>query len=354
MNTATSTQYNAQHDYNTSSIGLASSKSISEALYCIPPDLPRDVWVRIAASLYSELGETGYEMFLNWSSGGSSFKPVDALSTWRSVKRLDQIKIATLFFYARQYGYSRVVAPATAAELRNRSKSNERAEKKERQHHARKYDFAHRIARDILANSTPLSECEGTSAHLYLQKRLSNHPLPLLGDDIRYHPWLIYHDNRGMKSEYPALIGVVRDTEGEVCSLHRTYLTENGDKAAVESPKKLTPSIGRDVTGGGIYTAQSFASRIVVTEGIENALALSIGLSIPAVAAISAHGLARFQPRTGIQHVVIGADNDHNHAGQCAAHKLQARLQQQGISSKVMLPDRAGTDWVDELAGGEV
>ena len=48
-------------------------ETIRAALDCIPPDLPRDEWARIAMALKSELGDAGFEVFDAWSQSGATY-----------------------------------------------------------------------------------------------------------------------------------------------------------------------------------------------------------------------------------------------------------------------------------------
>jgi putative DNA primase/helicase len=70
---------------------------IEAALACIPADLPRAEWARIAAALKHELGDCGFDLFDAWSQRGQSYKAADARSTWRSLSASGGITIATLF-----------------------------------------------------------------------------------------------------------------------------------------------------------------------------------------------------------------------------------------------------------------
>jgi len=73
-----------------------------EALHAIPPDLPRDEWVRVlmagsAAGLSSDELEA-------WSSSGGSYNPRDFGSTVRSIKPGGGIGPGTLFKMAAEHG----------------------------------------------------------------------------------------------------------------------------------------------------------------------------------------------------------------------------------------------------------
>ena len=196
----------------------------------------------------------------------------------------------------------------------------------------------------VIGESMPISAGPAEVARRYLINRLGELPdtLPLL----RYHSALRYYHDGKRQGEYPALIGEVRNVTGRVVTLHRTYLTEDGRKAPVESPKKIMGVPQGSCTGAAIRLHQA-TEEIIVAEGIETALALSRMLSLPAWAAISAHGMENILLPDKVRAVHIGADNDRSGRGQDAAERLGRRLASRGVSVWIHTPDKAGTDWAD-------
>jgi putative DNA primase/helicase len=77
--------------------------SINEALYCIPSDISRDEWVKVAQALKSN-GET-FETFDTWSSSAANYKSSDCMAVWKSISSHGGIGIGTLFHIAKQYGF---------------------------------------------------------------------------------------------------------------------------------------------------------------------------------------------------------------------------------------------------------
>jgi putative DNA primase/helicase len=84
-----------------------------------------------------------------------------------------------------------------------------------------------------------------------------------------------------------------------------------------------------------------------IAEGIETALCASLRFQIPTWAAISAIGLERRTPPTGIDQLIIFGDNDTGHTGQAAAFALAKRMHNAGITVDVRIPTNPGTDWAD-------
>ncbi len=81
----------------------------------------RDVWVKIGMALKSELGESGRELWDEWSQSADNYNPRDAADVWRSIRADGKVGIATLFFEAKQQGWKddgrrHTLTPAELAE----------------------------------------------------------------------------------------------------------------------------------------------------------------------------------------------------------------------------------------------
>ena len=75
------------------------SDQISSALsFCDPED--RQTWYQMGMAIKSELGEGGKDIWLQWSSLGSTYNLKDALSVWRGLGINGGIRIGTLMFEA--------------------------------------------------------------------------------------------------------------------------------------------------------------------------------------------------------------------------------------------------------------
>jgi putative DNA primase/helicase len=146
----------------------------------------------------------------------------------------------------------------------------------------------------------------------------------------------------------PAMIAVVRNREGRADTLHRTFLSRDGDrwvKAQIEKPKKLMPGV-RKLKGSAIRLFE-VGGVVGIAEGIETALACSKRFQVATWAAISSNIMQSFEPPAGIRCVFIFGDNDINRAGQKAAGKLAERLLSEGYDVKIEISPKPGTDWAD-------
>ena len=86
-----------------------------------------------------------------------------------------------------------------------------------------------------------------------------------------------------------------------------------------------------------------------IAEGVETALAAFELFGVPTWAALSAGGLAAFQPPPGLKRLHVYADNDENFVGQQAAYALARRLSGIGVAVEIAIPPAPGTDWLDIL-----
>lgn len=176
----------------------------------------------------------------------------------------------------------------------------------------------------------------------YLKRRLGFVPEGL---GLRCHPGLDYYEGTEKVGNFPAMIAAVWLND-RVVGLHRTFLTNDGHKAPVPSPKKLLTCV-ESIAGAAIRLGPA-APVMGVAEGIETALAAGAAFAMPVWATISANGMDSFEPPVGTEHVEIFADHDVNGTGQLAAFKLLNRLALRShITGAVHIPPMPGTDWAD-------
>lgn len=142
------------------------------------------------------------------------------------------------------------------------------------------------------------------------------------------------------------MVARVVNAAGKPVSLHRTYLTDDGQKAAVPIPRKLmTPT--EKLSNVSIRFAPPIDGWLGVAEGIETALCAAIRFQVPMWSCISAGMLRSFRPPEGVRLLFIMGDNDVSFTGQEAAYWLAKTVSQNGIECRVHIPDDPGTDWAD-------
>lgn len=159
-------------------------------------------------------------------------------------------------------------------------------------------------------------------------------------DDLFFHPQLPHWP---LKTNMPAMLGVVKNLYGDVIGIHRTYLDGATQKKADIKPNKMM--LG-NISGGAVrlYKANQ---KVGIAEGIESAIAAQKLFRIPTWAALSTAGIINIQFPGTIKEVVIFVDNDE--PGISAGIKLEERLKQQGILTSVAVPAMPGWDFNDQL-----
>lgn len=206
--------------------------------------------------------------------------------------------------------------------------------------------------------SVPLLDRDAEPARLYLARRgISIRP----PDALRFHSSLSYYDGEKRIGEFPAIIAMVSGTQGNPVTIHRTYLTQDGKKAPVESPKKLMSyPKDRKIIGGAIRLVDT-GPVLAVAEGLETALAVLEGTGLPVWCAVNALLLENFVPPPGVNRVIVFGDKDRpteQHPkghGQEAAKQLVQRLWEMGIKASAIVPageippGQKSLDWLDIL-----
>ncbi len=196
-------------------------------------------------------------------------------------------------------------------------------------------------AQKIAAIKKILSECvvvrRDDPVWAYLNRRTGIENVP---PDIKFHRSL-YHSDGGA---HPAMVAIMRGYDGKGVSLHRTYLTKEGEKADVGKVKKITE--GLPLSGSSVRLSR-IQKCIGIAEGIESSLRAGIIFGVPTWAATSANLMENWMPPDGVEEVVVMADNDNNFVGQSAAFNLARRLSMKKYSVRVEVPAISGTDFAD-------
>jgi putative DNA primase/helicase len=170
---------------------------------------------------------------------------------------------------------------------------------------------------------------------------------------LKFHPSLNYWSDGDFVGEFPAMLAAVTNPTGDLVTVHRTFLTDDGHKAPVPTPKKLAPAAG-SLRGASIKigtpTARQDATlNLGIAEGVETALAASKLFGVPVWSAVSASNLKSFSPPASVKNIYIFADNDLNQVGQKASQELGERLTHAGHVVRIRTPEQAGKDWADIL-----
>ena len=171
----------------------------------------------------------------------------------------------------------------------------------------------------------------------YLNRRTGIDTAP---PDLRFHPGM-WHPDGGV---FPVMLAKMRYPDGTGASIHRTYLTADGEKAPVTKAKLFMP--GKPLNTAAVRLSEP-AERLGIAEGIETALAASIHFQTPVWAATNAGLLEAWVPPAGTTEILIAGDNDASWTGQAAAYALARRLVRDGFAVEVQIPDATNRDWAD-------
>ncbi len=109
---------------------------VRSALLCIPPDVDRETWVRLAMACKSELDSAGFELWDDWSRAGRDYNEADARDTWRSIKAGGRVRIGTLFAIAKEHGFRFPEADGVQTSAPDLAALQRAAEEKQRQRDA--------------------------------------------------------------------------------------------------------------------------------------------------------------------------------------------------------------------------
>lgn len=181
------------------------------------------------------------------------------------------------------------------------------------------------------------SPSEGGLVSGYLRARIGR---PWPSNALREHTG-IFSDGR----RYPAMVAKVVTHDDRAVNLHLTLVTEGGQKAPVEKPRRVMP--GKLPDGCAIRLSPA-AEVMGVAEGIETALSASIMSGVPVWACINKTILAKWEPPKIARRILIFADNDANFSGQAKAYHLANRLAvQHKLDVEVLIPPEIGEDWND-------
>jgi putative DNA primase/helicase len=181
----------------------------------------------------------------------------------------------------------------------------------------------------------------GTASWTYLERRCGD-PTGISG--LAHHPSLRYDLQNPLR--YPALLASLRDSVGELVSIHRTYLTPDGYKANLDPVRKIMP--GRPLEGAAVRL-KGVQERLGIAEGVETAISSGKIFNLPVWSTLSANGILSWVPPEGVKSVVIFGDNDAHKLfeGQKAAFAKAQALRLKGFDVEVMIPPNPGDDWND-------
>ncbi|MGE0409142.1 MAG: toprim domain-containing protein [Amphiplicatus sp.] len=198
-------------------------------------------------------------------------------------------------------------------------------------------------AQRLFKASQPIA---GTLAEAYLESRNIRDVAGLRA--LRFHPRCTYREEADARPEpWPAMIAAVKNADGVVTGVLRTYLARDGrSKAPLAAPRKALGSLAGNAVRFGAAN-----DVLIVGEGVETVLSLRSVLPFtPLAAALSAQHLGMFRAPSKLRRLYIAVDRDD--AGFRAADVLRRRAINTGVDAMILLP--RSKDFNDDLVSDGV
>ncbi|GEM71113.1 hypothetical protein SAQ01S_08790 [Sphingomonas aquatilis NBRC 16722] len=145
----------------------------------------------------------------------------------------------------------------------------------------------------------------------------------------------------------PAMVALVSGADGEPAGIQRTFLRDDGRKAAA-ADGKVKFSLG-NLRCGAIHLGPALARDMVLSGSVEDALSL-MEMGAPSAWAGAGEGnLAGMQLPPLVESVVIGGDADAE--GRRHAENAATAVVASGRTARIIYPDDGAKDWNESLMG---
>ncbi|MFW6585573.1 VapE domain-containing protein [Acinetobacter baumannii] len=311
--------------------------TIIDALGFIDPDQDRKSWARIGMAIKSELGESGFSVFDDWSKGGSKYNKADVKTTWRSIRasKGKDVTIATLIYEAQQGGFAfndndRV--KISDEEIAARKAKREAEERKAAAELKQIRGEVARLANLAWEAATPAYE------HPYTTRK----GVKINGARIGEFP--VYKVEHGKPitpfKTIPALLVPIHEKKGKIVSLQAYFFEDQdyyGDRAYLKDGQKQ---------GGYCLIGNPDKRTIAIVEGYATGLSVYEATGWAVMVAFDCGNLMNVakiaRDHFPQSEIIIAGDNDANGAGNKAAEAAG-----KAINARVILPNMEGMDWND-------
>lgn len=208
--------------------------------------------------------------------------------------------------------------------------------------------------REVWLSTLAMNHPDAIVGRRYFAARGLKVPAELEGT-LRFAPRLPYYEGRTLIGYFPAWVAKMVNTQGELVTLHRTYLAHDGSgKAPVKEPKKsMAHPSTREMMGSAIRLPGILSRVLAVAEGIETALSVKEMTGFTTWSVVSATFMEAFIPPPGIEAIWVWGDKDVSGAGQASAERLVGALRARGFRAVSILPPwpipegKSSIDWLD-------
>lgn len=206
----------------------------------------------------------------------------------------------------------------------------------------------------LWADSLPLDHPDAKPARLWFRNRLIGEVLLPL-EDVRYHPQLPYTDDDGVfVGKFPGIVCVAKRLDGRIATIHRTWLTPEGTKPALQPHRKqyvvrpLAP-----VQGAAIRLDEPVGPILHLGEGLETMLVVRAITRQPTWSCLDANLLSQVELPEHVKVVVVWGDFDRSGTGQMYTARAIDRFREEGRRAIAFFPpfrlpdDAKSVDWND-------
>lgn len=317
--------------------------TIIDALGFIDPDQDRKSWARIGMAIKSELGESGFSVFDDWSKDGSKYKLADVKQTWKSIRasKGKDVTIATLIYEAQQAGFvmnDNERQKISAEEIAARKAKREAEEKKAAAEFKRLQGEVARLANLAWESSLPAFE------HPYATRK----GIKIYGARIGNFP--VYKTPEPGKpvepfKQIPALLVPIHEKKGKIVSLQAYFFDDQefyGDRAYLKDGQKQD----------GYCLIGTPRDKIVIVEGYATGCSVHEATGWAVVVAFDAGNLVSVAKITRNHfpqsEIIIAGDNDPQQPnGKPGAGITAAQDAGIAVNGRVIFPHNVGDDWND-------
>lgn len=244
------------------------------------PAHDRETWVRAGMGIKSELGDSGFDLWDEWSRTAESYNPKAARDVWRSIKVIGKVNIGSLFHQAKANGWrddGTRGGPAIEEMARRKQYASDRAR---REHEEIARERATAAARaDALCNAG----VEAKPDHAYLVlKKVS--PVPTLREISA--------------SDAAVILGYAPRSSGQLLTgrLLLAPVTVDGMLSTVEMIDcrgRKAALAGRGTKTGGYWATSALpagdgeGSTLLIGEGVATVLSSHLSCQHPGLAVLS-------------------------------------------------------------------
>lgn len=314
------------------------------------PSHDRDVWLNMGMAVKSELGDSGFDLWDEWSGQDATYNPKAAKAVWKSIKLSGGIGIGTLIFEAKQHGFQ--------FNGTGQRQAPDPAELAERQRLQQEAETARQANADQAAKQSAIiwGNAQHVLIHAYSEKkRIVPQPGKMqFADAAECKGWFWTTNDNGELVELTGklLVLPIYNISGELRGLQA--IDEQGWKSLIKGLSKQGLFI--PFTGGKIQA--DYSGKIIINEGFATSATTRKATNDPTVAAIDAgnliHVAKAWRQKCPHAEIVIGGDLDKSGIGQ-----KKAREAALAVGGMVALPpftdeelavEKPPSDWNDLAA----